>query len=662
MNNKFGITYFSAIHPEMEICRRIEVAAKNIGISCFFINKNGICLQNGKHVSELDLDFVIIYDPSHMTFFNTFVYHLHWFVPGLIPIYYENIYNQLSDNCDDHLCFPSEKLNKIFRNHYEHINNNYLFPSVPRNYVLKPKEFLGTKDSQYKVFYAGINVDNNTVRYEKLFRFLDEKGIVSLYGPKIINDKENWVGFSSYKGEIAFDGHSMIDVAHEAGITLAIHHAAHKIFSMPTNRAFEGFASGNLVITEKTSFFEQNFKDSIFMLNDDFTEEQKAKEILRIVNWANSHPKEALRKAQDAQQIFLEKFELTNVISNIYKQHNGRKLYLFDESISNCKNLSITIIVEVYDETFKNQFEDLMNQDYTNIELLFIIFNQLSNENSRLLAILEKKFCASRIVVKINKSYADANEFNRLQIIKNYVKTDTFCFSVPLQRWHHNHIRLSLEKLARSNSSVVYSGSYHTDENGWQASYVSNNISNLEEMFLQPFATNISNLYDLLQTQLAKSQLIFKRDLLSLISDDEINVLVSYEHLALTLIAFAYNCKVSYSGKLSLYFEKLIDCNYVENNQSFYYHPVRLNEKMGSFSMHFILSEAFYRNSKVMDYINSKLVRELCQNIPFADSTLLMQQKINKLQKKFKKYRKIFIGILFIILIQLFLHLLSFFG
>ena len=31
--------------------------------------------------------------------------------------------------------------------------------------------------------YAGINVDSKTVRHEKIFKYLDEKGLVNLYGP-----------------------------------------------------------------------------------------------------------------------------------------------------------------------------------------------------------------------------------------------------------------------------------------------------------------------------------------------------------------------------------------------------------------------------------------------------------------------------------------------
>ena len=258
---KFAITYFSPVHPEMEICRRIERASQNLGIECYFVGQDGYVLQNKKHITEIKPDFLIVFDPAHLTLFDVFTYHLLWFVPGLVNTQHAIFYNALSINCDDRLGFPSEKAISYYNQFYGDINLNYLFPSVPKNYVLPPREF--KSGETYKAFYAGINVDSKTVRHEKIFKYLDEKGLVNLYGPRQIEGKTNWKGFKAYRGEIKFDGHSLMETANASGITLALHHEVHASFSMPTNRLFEGIAAGTLVITDRMSFAEKEFKDCI---------------------------------------------------------------------------------------------------------------------------------------------------------------------------------------------------------------------------------------------------------------------------------------------------------------------------------------------------------------------------------------------------------------
>ena len=100
---KFAITYFSPVHPEMEICRRIERASQNLGIECYFVGQDGYVLQNKKHITEIKPDFLIVFDPAHLTLFDVFTYHLLWFVPGLVNTQHAIFYNALSINCDDRL-------------------------------------------------------------------------------------------------------------------------------------------------------------------------------------------------------------------------------------------------------------------------------------------------------------------------------------------------------------------------------------------------------------------------------------------------------------------------------------------------------------------------------------------------------------------------------
>ena len=603
----FAITYFSPIHPEMEICRRIEVAAKNLGYNCYFVGPDGVVLQNGKHISELHVDFVIVFDPAQITLFDCFVYHLMWFVPGLVSDQHAITYDVMSKNCDDHLCLPSTVALNYYKQVYSTVNDNYLYPSVPFNYMCQPRQFSGTDGDQFKAFYAGINVDSKTVRHEKIFRYLDQNNSVNLYGPKVINGKKNWVGFKSYRGEIPFDGHSMMEVANKSGVTLALHHKVHARFSMPTNRLFEGVAAGTLVITDRMQFIEDHFGDTVFMLDADADQYSKAIEIQKIIDWANSHPEEAREKILAAQKIFMDKFELTHVVKKLCESHTARAEELLSQSAKRASGAEVAVICDVYDElSFKEQYQNIVHQDYDNLSVIIVLHVDVNDGINEVIKLFRARYHIELIDLHGDHKYCDQRTIDILAKIRETMTAKYFIYSAPKQYWHHNHLRSLLESLIKTDSFVSYSGSYYLDESKKQIPILKNEILDFENKLFCTFCSERLHLCNLLQTELLKSSVMMRKEAIDLLQDNEIDFAYFYEHLVLILICYVNEKKITYSKKITTYLSDCPDFDKVEKDTQIYYRPLRNNWRMSYNSLQFVLNQVFAKNELVSSHLTKQ--------------------------------------------------------
>lgn len=615
---KFGITYFGAEHPEMEIGRRIKVAADNIGVECYFINHFCKDINTGEDAEKLGLDFFLVFDPCHEVIFETYYYHLNWFPRGLIPGHLLTKYNSLSKACNDQLVFPASKVENIFLNKGVSFSKDYLFPSVPHNYVIKPILF---EKGNYKLFYAGLS----SGRHAELFANLDTLDIMKFYGPEKINGKRVVHNLKSYSGEIPFDGKSMIDVSSKCGITLAIQDDLHKESGVCTNRIFEGLAAGNIVIADKMEFVEKHFKNTVFMLNAHLTLEEKTNEIIRIVKWANENPEDALKMATKAQEIFLEKFELTKVLSALCEGHFKRKAEVLESSLQKAKNKSVTIVIEEISSQndLQVQIENILKQDYNNIQILAIEDESSLFWEEGLLKLKEKFPLEILKKQKQDISFNDNPKFNLLSFIKGNIKTEAFCFSASNEYWLCNHIRELAVKIEEDQSYVSYADIYVRKEG--QRSYILNNIAEIPSMLLSPFVsvtTALSNhLYHLLQTTFLKSSCLFKTEVFNLLKENEINSLYAYQHTGLILACYLNNKSISCSEKLTTFLKS-----------DFKYDAHKINNVSSTGSLAFVLQNAFSGNFNIQDKI---------QNARLLSSMINPAVEHNEPQKRKKYYKRI---------------------
>jgi hypothetical protein len=156
-----------------------------------------------------------------------------------------------------------------------------------------------------RIFYAGINWERikGESRYNTLLSLLDATGDLDLFGPKEMYGVQVWKGFKSYRGELPFDGSTLINTAAESGIYLCLSSPGHLDHDLLSNRIFEASASGCLIIANFHHRAHQIFGDSILWLTSE-SESEMFTEVIKHVNWANQNPKVAKVLAGKSQSIF----------------------------------------------------------------------------------------------------------------------------------------------------------------------------------------------------------------------------------------------------------------------------------------------------------------------------------------------------------------------
>ncbi|MEZ8949844.1 hypothetical protein AB6E77_15815 [Vibrio sp. 10N.247.311.18] len=620
MNNiSFGVIYLSPVHPEMEIMRRLRVAALALGHKCYFINPRGIDVESGNDISEL-LDFALVFDPSHHTFIDTVLYHVHWFCPGITSSQVRLNYNYSSLNCDKHFIFPSESIVEHYKKRLpeNNISAQYLFPSVPRKYCKDVVERLS-----YKVFYCGVNNDGaGGIRHGELFSQLDSAGCLEIYGPEKINGKPNWEGLVSYKGQIAFDGFSVMNVASSCGIYLVLQHDLHNLYGMMTNRLFEACASGCLVISDDIAFVRDNFQDSVFYLDKrNKSVDEIAAQIISIVDWANANPDAARNKAKQSQDIFYSKFLLDDILSCIVDDHRKQALSPIESSDS------IDIFVTLKQIGNLQVQKNLTCQTYGNFRVVVVLEPQEQLSSSL------KQFLESfNFAIVYGANLFSSNEQQpMLRVVRDNITSRYFIFVNELECWHSRHVELLVSAFSkRDDVAMVYSGSYIREaESAYNTALTFRPINGLEEYVFKLFREESSMLE--LSHLLPTSSMMFSVRVLekeyligSIILEDP-----SYLLLAAAIID---GDNVFYGNRVSVSIERVNFIDYLNRNTE-----VFINKSYAT-SKGAILDTLIY-NPNVTRDTHSLFPTHLISsnNLDIENKTKELEQELENRTKEFEK-------------------------
>ena len=185
-----------------------------------------------------------------------------------------------------------------------------------------------------RAFYAGINwnkLSGRLGRHHELFKLLDDWNILDIYGPKKISHVIPWKGFNSYRGEIPFDGKSILRKARESGISLVISAEQHFTEGVISSRFFEGLAAGNSIISDGHPFIRKYLGKNGFYLNLERGDIYAAEQLKEFVVELRQNPVFLKSQQEYAQNLFLEKFDLTKQLKNILdSQTESRSNPTFD--------------------------------------------------------------------------------------------------------------------------------------------------------------------------------------------------------------------------------------------------------------------------------------------------------------------------------------------
>lgn len=174
-------------------------------------------------------------------------------------------------------------------------------------------------------FYIGINWEqlNKMVPSRKLVLDLLKKldNDVCIYGPRMISNVNVWQNWNQYKGEIPFDGVSIVNVIKRCGACLVLSSPSHMQFEISSNRLFEGLAAGVPLICDSHPFIEKWFGDNVFYIdiNDPTCHEQVLRHIAFIKDPNNTEV--VIHKLQECRNVFLKNFmmhrQLETIINNV---------------------------------------------------------------------------------------------------------------------------------------------------------------------------------------------------------------------------------------------------------------------------------------------------------------------------------------------------------
>ena len=446
---------------EDECIARLKMAAKFLGIECVEIHANGERLDKPDvFISRADVDFVI-----HLHYDTPKLYDAYSFVALWNPLqfYHEWGYARTSRNLITHDDFLScgcqsadDHVSRMIRNQPTHLKPFFkLFHSTPD--VDNPPSL-----GNFQIFYAGINweaINGGKSRHQEVLKELDETGLLRIYGPEIFQGVRVWAGYKSYVREIPFDGISMMGEIANAGIALVLSSQAHKDAGLMSNRLFESIAAGALIICDENPFAVKHFGDSLLYIDGRLPATRIALDITNHVNWAKTHPQQALAKVSKSQDVFRTSFTLKKNLAYIYQNLDARKKALAIERNPSGKALKVRVyflMPEFSEALLANHLNSIARQEYSEFQPTLIVDKYISGRHRSKLeaAIPSKDIGLVEIDYRrhgLNDEIITPRKWGEvlLELINIPDSAEALMFVAPNEKIFSNHVAILAEALQR---------------------------------------------------------------------------------------------------------------------------------------------------------------------------------------------------------------------
>jgi glycosyltransferase involved in cell wall biosynthesis len=184
-----------------------------------------------------------------------------------------------------------------------------MFPACAASEMLPPS-LAERGEHSAKIFYCGVNwerASDKTGRAQGLLDELQLRDVADFYGPAKLGTMSTWDGFTSYRGEVPFDGVSMLKTMRLYGAVLAVSSPAHLKSRTSSSRVFEATAAGVPVISDRNPHVQALFGDTVYYFDGD-TREEKVSSIVARLQEIKSNPAEAARRVAEAQDRMAKRF------------------------------------------------------------------------------------------------------------------------------------------------------------------------------------------------------------------------------------------------------------------------------------------------------------------------------------------------------------------
>lgn len=322
MYKRFAVVkeWFHTVSAEDECIQRIVESAKIAGYQCDIVDQEyRLVADNTKIATEKTHDFVL-----HIHFCSSKINNLYSFCALWNPVefYHSWGYRQNTDNLMSHDAFlscdsPGSELQIKRLIAYETFHS---FPTLKFHHSLDKPYYEPSKRVDRRIHYCGMNwerLGSSKGRYDGILKFLDQKGLIDIYGPELFQGVRPWEGFTCYRGEILFDGHSLIDTINKSGIGFVLSSEAHKEAEMISNRLFEALVAGAIVIADENPIVRRIMGNNAYYI--DPKSKDVGEDILNLIDHINTHSDEVFEKIKASQKNFNEKYKLSKEIKKIYE-------------------------------------------------------------------------------------------------------------------------------------------------------------------------------------------------------------------------------------------------------------------------------------------------------------------------------------------------------
>lgn len=459
---------------EDECIARIRKAAVELGLVCDTVSSTGelVCTP-GTFANADTHDFVINLHYDTPKGFDLYSFNALWNPPDF---FHEWGFKRCIENLishDDFLscdCKAADDLvlARISTNpHFQPIDKR-LFHSVS-NIAFSP-----VARTDRKLFYVGINweaLSGSGGRHSKVLKELDKSGRLNIYGPKRFQGINVWEGYKSFVGELPFDGESILEAIHKAGVGLVFSSKAHNDAALMSNRLFETIASGALVLCDDNEFIKRNLGDTVLYVDMNQDHIGIAHDVQNKLDWANDNPSTVSDMIAETQKVFEERFSLKKCISNIYRDIELRKNQLYTSkngtSVSQ-KTTELVSLMPTYTEDGASKVVENCMRQIKKFAHHTIIANENFNSNQRKTL---QKLC-SKQKVKHEIIYADlkfllsqcASSKDNLGLLLSPFfddcKSDTIMFCMPGERLFADHLLRLSAALEQNTDADAAIGSF----------------------------------------------------------------------------------------------------------------------------------------------------------------------------------------------------------
>lgn len=497
---------------ETETRIRFKYCVQKLGHDFVEINMDGIDLDSKQHADNLKIDFVFSHDTAvsaEKPLPNIFSVFAHWSPNGfLVANDFERYFAWMSKYDIVIGGYESAKIREDVNNHPDIYSNYYnITSSVSKDYIIPPQAV--NKAFSLRLFYIGINLekiqDGNT-RYLKLLKVLDRNNKILIYGPnELFGVKNLWEGFNNYKGEIPFDGKTIIKRISEAGIALALNSPVHSLYGTVSNRIYEAAAAGAVIISDDNPYVRKYFKDTVFYIDIKKTEEEQVSDITTILEYIENHRDIAYQMAYAAQEIFVNKLSLDAQVEGLFSfiKEEKQKVYV-DYTVD------VVCFVEDYKD-YQNIIGELERQYCNGLNLIVIAsercFAQIKQNN---------KF-GCHLILNQFSTYGEAVCYIKDNLVSEYL------FFMDGRTALHNHHILKLAKsLEKRDCFFAYTGTYlkyiDDHQNTIKYTQISNSPLTDEELFcFLNISCNDENMMFNIEERFSLSCCMFKHEVLNMI-------------------------------------------------------------------------------------------------------------------------------------------------